>query len=534
MSNVINNTRGEVIATLQDGTTNSSTGLTLIGRNFTNYGNLQNENFVYLLENFAAAIPPGESVGFSPITGTVWYDTGNNLLKVYDGTNFNIVSGRVASNSTPTAKNIGDQWWDTTNLQLKSWDGTTWQLIGPGYTNSQGKSGAIVETVVDTTNISHTVVATYTNNNLISVTSFDNPFIVTDYLGYATVTIRPGINLYKDSLLYSTANNSVYLNGLASSSFARTDISTTFASNVSVNGDILLGSTKLYTGTQNLVLENTNPSGNVNIYVNSTIGNIGAMTIDGSSGLVYLGGNPVSDKGAVTKIYADTLNNSVNANLSAEVNQLNSNIAQVRVDYLANISAVTVDYNTKINNLSNSTSSSISTLSTTTDSRLNFGNATSATLQSEIGAINNYLPFLANIDSPVFTGFAKAPTRISSDNSANIATTAYVTGAISTVNINLTNAINSVATSAQANLVNAIAPFANISSPIFTGTPKAPTPTAGDNSTKIATTAFVAQATSAIQFNYTVATTAPGDVTGVLSSTNGAAGNNGDFWFQIG
>ena len=37
-----------------------------------------------------------------------------------------------------------------------------------------------------------------------------------------------------------------------------------------------------------------------------------------------------------------------------------------------------------------------------------------------------------------------------------------------------------------------------IVSPDLTGTPTAPTPTTGDNSTKIATTAFVAGATSSI------------------------------------
>ena len=42
----------------------------------------------------------------------------------------------------------------------------------------------------------------------------------------------------------------------------------------------------------------------------------------------------------------------------------------------------------------------------------------------------------------------------------------------------------------------ALADFATLASPAFTGTPTAPTPTAGDNSTKIATTAFVQGAVS--------------------------------------
>lgn len=43
-----------------------------------------------------------------------------------------------------------------------------------------------------------------------------------------------------------------------------------------------------------------------------------------------------------------------------------------------------------------------------------------------------------------------------------------------------------------ANIQTAVNSKANIDSPAFTGTPTAPTPTTGDSSTKIATTAFVA------------------------------------------
>lgn len=42
------------------------------------------------------------------------------------------------------------------------------------------------------------------------------------------------------------------------------------------------------------------------------------------------------------------------------------------------------------------------------------------------------------------------------------------------------------------NIQNAVNSKANIDSPTFTGTPSAPTPTIGDSSTKLATTAFVA------------------------------------------
>ena len=160
-------TNGELYTSLPDGTPDTNTGLTFIGRNFIEYGEIQNQNFLRLLENFASNLPPGESIGFAPIPGQLWYDAGNNRLRVYDGTNFVNVSESSVGSSAPSDSKTGDQWWDTTNKQLKVNDGTQWVLINPPYTAAQGKSGSIVETVTDGSSVTHTVVNTYTNNQLI-------------------------------------------------------------------------------------------------------------------------------------------------------------------------------------------------------------------------------------------------------------------------------------------------------------------------------------------------------------------------------
>jgi len=69
--------------TVLDGTKDTtSTSLTLFGRLVTNYGDQTNENFVRLLENFAYTNNPS-----FPITGQLWYDTANNILKVYNTSN---------------------------------------------------------------------------------------------------------------------------------------------------------------------------------------------------------------------------------------------------------------------------------------------------------------------------------------------------------------------------------------------------------------------------------------------------------------
>jgi hypothetical protein len=73
MSYIINNSRGQIVAVVGDGTTNSTaTDLTLVGRAVTNYGEYQNENYVFLLENFADNVAPSQ-----PILGQLWYNSSN-------------------------------------------------------------------------------------------------------------------------------------------------------------------------------------------------------------------------------------------------------------------------------------------------------------------------------------------------------------------------------------------------------------------------------------------------------------------------
>jgi len=68
MSYIINNSRGQIVAVVGDGTINTTaTDLALVGRAVTNFGEFQNENYVYLLENFANSTAPAQ-----PILGQLW------------------------------------------------------------------------------------------------------------------------------------------------------------------------------------------------------------------------------------------------------------------------------------------------------------------------------------------------------------------------------------------------------------------------------------------------------------------------------
>ena len=48
---------------------NTTLSINLIGKNVSGYGTQQNENFLYLLENFANSVPPAD-----PLAGQLWFD----------------------------------------------------------------------------------------------------------------------------------------------------------------------------------------------------------------------------------------------------------------------------------------------------------------------------------------------------------------------------------------------------------------------------------------------------------------------------
>ena len=83
MSYIINNSRGQIVAVVGDGTINTTaTDLALVGRAVTNFGEFQNENYVFLLENFANGSAPAQ-----PILGQLWYNSSTDILSAYNTSN---------------------------------------------------------------------------------------------------------------------------------------------------------------------------------------------------------------------------------------------------------------------------------------------------------------------------------------------------------------------------------------------------------------------------------------------------------------
>jgi hypothetical protein len=218
MAYTINLTDGTIFATIADGTINTSAQpvLTLVGKNYAGYGEFLDENFIRLLENGSNTTPPG-----APLTGQLWWDSANSLMKVYNGTTFKTISSATASASQPTSNVTGDLWWDTTNQQLKAYNGSSFVLVGPASSAGQGTSGAIVDTVTDNVAVDHVVIKMYVNNSIVAIVSKDATFTPQVAItGFAT--IGPGIQLsstVSNAVFNGDASNALLLDGVAASGF---------------------------------------------------------------------------------------------------------------------------------------------------------------------------------------------------------------------------------------------------------------------------------------------------------------------------
>ena len=524
MSYPVNLTNNTKLFDLLDGTTNSDIGLTLIGRNYTNYGEFQNENFVKLLENFASSQNPSLTGAFSPLVGTLWYDTTGKQIRVYDGANWVPVSERTVSAAAPTSNKLGDQWYDTVNQQLKSWNGTSWTVVGPPYSVLDGKSGSIVESIEDIYGNKHTVVNTYTNNNLISIESFGPTFQPLNAItGFTTVV--SGINLFNGSVINGLTENSQRLAGVYGNVYARTDINSTFASNVRFNSQARFGS-DAFTQYQSNILrtENTALSGNIEFYLNTpSRGRVSALTLDGQSGEALVNTNFPSRVLSVTsRGYVDTQITIVNSSIALLSSYLVSNIAAVTLATATNLNAAVVSQNGNLRAVQTGINANVQAAVDQEAADVAVITANLAGVATNLNSINATLPTLAPLDSAVLIGTPTAPTATLSSNNAIIASTQYVDTTSSILSAYVLGQFGTLSATLTGQLNTGLALKANIAGPTFTGSPKAPTPAAGDNSTNLATTAFVTGAIASQKFRYTVSTQGP------------SGGVDGDFWFQIG
>jgi len=230
MAYTINHFNGTLLATVADGTVDASTNVKLVGKNYAGYGQIQNENFVYLLENFANNTPPS-----NPQTGQIWFDSGAKKLKFYDGSIFRTTGGAEIGATAPSGLTTGDFWFDTVTNQLFAWSGTQFTLIGPQAVAGSSTTEMLSTSVKDNFGTSHTVIEAVDNGQVIFIISPDSAFTLDNAVNPITgfTQIQQGVTLcYTNNnstpgvttsahRFWGTATNSDRLGGLAASNFVQ-------------------------------------------------------------------------------------------------------------------------------------------------------------------------------------------------------------------------------------------------------------------------------------------------------------------------
>ena len=220
---------GTFLVSVADGTIDTTTDIRLVGKNYAGYGEVQNENFLHLLENFANTSAPPKA-----ITGQIWYDSANKKLRFYDGNKFKYASGAEVSDTAPTGLTQGDFWFDSAAQQLYCWSGSEFILIGPDAAPEFGASAAVGQVVQDREGNPKTIIKMIVGNDVVAIVSKEtftlnssNP--ITGFT--ETTQIKKGITLINTDpttgvtstssgfTFWGTASNALRLGGIAAESY---------------------------------------------------------------------------------------------------------------------------------------------------------------------------------------------------------------------------------------------------------------------------------------------------------------------------
>jgi hypothetical protein len=229
---------GTFLVSVDDGTIDTTTDLRFVGKNYAGYGEVQNENFLHLLENFANTTAPPKR-----ITGQIWFDTGSKKLKFFDGTRFRTASGAEIGVEPPPGLQPGDMWFDTSAEQLYTWNGSEYILIGPEASPTTGESAAVQDTVKDDVNNNHSILKLVSEGEVVAILSADAFRLNTSNPITGFLDIKKGINLVNtngttgvtstDHYFWGTSSNALKLGGFSATDFVRAGAAT-FSTGLSV------------------------------------------------------------------------------------------------------------------------------------------------------------------------------------------------------------------------------------------------------------------------------------------------------------
>jgi len=459
------NTDGTVTFNIIDGALNqSSTALSLPGPNYAGYGEFLDINLVALLENFAKTTPPTQP----SLYGQLWFDKGNQTLKVYTTDGYVTVGGTTAVAAvTPTLTRTGDSWFNTTTNQLSVYDGTAYQLVGPIYTKTQGISGAIPVQVSDGTN-QHNILELKYGTQTYAIVSGDPAFtpsvgisgfaqinpgitfnsgipatinsnlvgnVTGNVVGNLTGAVVTATNVYGNLTGNVTGNltgavvtaTNVYGN-LTGNATSYCIVATNFSSgNAVITGGSITGDTS---GTFTTLQATNFSSGNAVITGGSITGDTsGTFTTlqatNFSSGNAQITGGSATGLTAVSVTTSTATNSTITTEVATNFSSANAQITGGNVTGIVRTSATTAQFANISTGNAVITGGQIAGVSFVVGTQGTFNNFSTANALITGGNVSGVVGVNNTFTSAQLTN-STATTESYSDNSTNVATTAFV------------------------------------------------------------------------------------------------------------
>jgi hypothetical protein len=234
MAYTINHYDQSQVTVIADGTIDNTLDIKLIGKNYAGYGEVQNENLVFLLENFASATPGPAK----PIRGQIWFDIGASKLKFYDENGKWRTTGgaEVTTGTRPTGLSTGDFWFNETNEQLYAYvkSRNDYVLIGPQAVAGSGTTQMISRSLLDDQDQPHAIIEAVVDDVTVYIISSDTFTLKTPNTPAGFTVIKTGLTLpytpgsgvnsgvtSTDVRFWGTATNADKLGGVSAENFVQ-------------------------------------------------------------------------------------------------------------------------------------------------------------------------------------------------------------------------------------------------------------------------------------------------------------------------
>ena len=181
--------------TVADATVNTETSIKLVGKNYTNHGEIFNENFLRLLENFASETD-GDSPGApsGAVRGQLWYNATTHQLNFYDNSQWYPMATMKTGTSLPVDASephfAGDLFFHTSEEQLYVRQGTSWLPLSTG-----GSTSVKVRTRYDTGGVTHKTLEFVVNSQIVAILVMDSSSWAPMAAGANTEYLEDGVTL---------------------------------------------------------------------------------------------------------------------------------------------------------------------------------------------------------------------------------------------------------------------------------------------------------------------------------------------------